>query len=252
MDSKEENSPRISLLSDPKGISFEDPSSSVMESMNLSSTSASFSGEPPIPHDTTYHPASITEVSSRTATGTKSNSADSQWDYDNYLEKPRGHVAHPKYLNPQQQQEESPRGFSVESDSHLETGTPFTSSEHYTSIGFSPVLLAVLAYFFGWLGGLIIVVLEKKNMFVVFHAIQSLTCGALAFIIQIVFVWSKTLYTLLWIVYLVFTAFMIFKVIKDSATPNVLFKLPGIGDWCEERALNRIQWQSGVSTFYRF
>jgi len=250
MSSREKDSPRISLLSEAKGISFDDQSASVMESMNLSSSTSSFSGEPPIPHNATYLPATVNQVSSNTGSTSKSNSStDSQWDYDNYLEKPRGHIAEPKFLNPQQQ-EGSARGFSVENDSHLEGGVPFTSSENFTSIGLSPVLLAVLAYFFGWLGGLVIVILERKNMFVVFHAIQSLTCGVLAFIIQIVFVWSKTLYTLLWIVYLGFTAFMIFKVVKDSATPNVLFKLPGIGDWCEERALNRIQ--SGVSTFYRF
>ena len=45
--------------------------------------------------------------------------------------------------------------------------------DNQSSLGISPVLLSILAYFFAWLGALIIIVFEKKNTFSLFHAWQS-------------------------------------------------------------------------------
>lgn len=67
----------------------------------------------------------------------------------------------------------------------MEEGRAFVATETYTSIGLNPALLAILAYFFGFFGSLIIMILERKNLFVIFHAWQSLVCAVLAFVIQV-------------------------------------------------------------------
>jgi len=158
------------------------------------------------------------------------------WDYENYIEKPRGKVAEPRYVSPSSSQDYTARSFV--------TDQPQVS---YTSVGISPTVLAILAYFFGFLGGFVIMILEKKNLFVVFHAWQSMVVGLFAFVVQIVFVWSKSIYTLLWITYLVFDFFMIARVIMDGPTQR-LFKLPIVGDWCEHKAFNKIQRHAGEYT----
>jgi len=43
-----------------------------------------------------------------------------------------------------------------------------------TGTGLEPNVAALLAYLFGWVGGLIFVLIEKDNKFVRFHAIQSI------------------------------------------------------------------------------
>lgn len=90
-----------------------------------------------------------------------------------------------------------------------------------SSLRLSPALLAVLCYFFGTFGGFIIMILEKKNLFVIFHGWQSFACGVIAFIFQLLFIFSSTMYRLLWIVYLIFTFVMIIKVISDAPTQRL-------------------------------
>lgn len=79
------------------------------------------------------------------------------------------------------------------------------------------------AYFFGFLGGALVVILERKNLFSVFHGWQSMVVGVLAFVVQILFVWSKTMYRILWVLYLVFTIFMLVRVLMDAPSQR-LFK----------------------------
>jgi len=186
--------------------------------------------EPPIPSNASYSPQSGSPTNSNQANSTS-------WDYENYIEKPRGQVAEPRYVSPSSSQDYSARSFVMDQPQST-----------FTSVGLSPSVLSICAYFFLFLGGLVIMILEKKNLFVVFHAWQSMIVGILAFIIQIVFIWSKSIYTFLWILQLVFIFFMIIRVIKDAPTQH-LFKLPVIGDWCEHRAFNKIQRHN--SDFYR-
>ena len=89
---------------------------------------------------------------------------------------------------------------------------------HNTSLGLSAALLGILTYFFLVIGALAIMLLEKKNMWVLFHAWQSFIVGTFAIIVQFIFAWNSTLLTLCWMIYLAFTAVMIAIVIKDS--PN--------------------------------
>eukprot|EP01116_Phalansterium_solitarium_P000810 TRINITY_DN10669_c0_g1_i1.p1 TRINITY_DN10669_c0_g1~~TRINITY_DN10669_c0_g1_i1.p1 ORF type:complete len:230 (+),score=15.01 TRINITY_DN10669_c0_g1_i1:102-791(+) len=99
--------------------------------------------------------------------------------------------------------------------------------------------LAIIVYLFSVVGAAFVLGVERRNLFLVFHAWQSLVTGVLAFVIQIIFVWSTTAYTILWIAYLLFLCGMIVKVSKDIET-QALFKLPLIGNWCERQALNRV------------
>ena len=43
-----------------------------------------------------------------------------------------------------------------------------------TSIGMQPNLAGLLCYFFGFITGLVFYLIEKKNKFVRFHAMQSM------------------------------------------------------------------------------
>ena len=55
-----------------------------------------------------------------------------------------------------------------------------------TSIGLNPRIEALLSYLFGWVSGLVFFVIERKNKYVRFHAIQSfLYFGSLAIILGI-------------------------------------------------------------------
>ena len=55
-----------------------------------------------------------------------------------------------------------------------------------TSSGLSPNVAAGLSYLFGWIGGLIFVLVEKQNRFVRFSAVQSLLFAGSLFIIQLI------------------------------------------------------------------
>ena len=57
------------------------------------------------------------------------------------------------------------------------------------STGMEPKIAVLLAYLFSWLGGLIILLIEKENKFVKFHALQALILGILEWAIVIVFCW---------------------------------------------------------------
>ena len=46
-----------------------------------------------------------------------------------------------------------------------------------SSTGMEPKIACLIAYLFSWLGGLIILLIEKENKFVKFHALQALILG---------------------------------------------------------------------------
>ena len=55
-----------------------------------------------------------------------------------------------------------------------------------SSTGMEPKIAILLAYLFGWLGGLIIMILEKENKFVKWNALQALILGILEVLCVIV------------------------------------------------------------------
>ncbi|KAF2075113.1 hypothetical protein CYY_003590 [Polysphondylium violaceum] len=101
----------------------------------------------------------------------------------------------------------------------------------------NPKLISSLAYF-TWLSASIILILEKKNVFIQFHAYQSFIISMCAICLQFLFIWTKTVSIIIWSVYLLFVLFMIFKVNYDGGKAHV-YKLPVIGEIAEKRAIQR-------------
>ena len=58
-----------------------------------------------------------------------------------------------------------------------------------SSTGMDPKIAVLLAYLFGWIGGLVIWLLEKENKFVKWNALQALILGICEFAVMIVFFW---------------------------------------------------------------
>ena len=72
-----------------------------------------------------------------------------------------------------------------------ETETIGTKVDAETSSGLEPNLAALLAYLFGWISGLIFYLIETKNKYVRFHALQSILFSvayiAVFFLLSMVF-----------------------------------------------------------------
>lgn len=104
-----------------------------------------------------------------------------------------------------------------------------------TSIGMQPNLAALLSYFLGWITGLIFYLVEKKNKFVRFHAMQSIVVfGGLAvlnIVLLIIPVLGVLLSLLLSILGIVLWVFLMIK-----AYQGVYFKLPIAGDIAEKNS----------------
>jgi len=214
----------------------------MMQSEMYDSTpESSISKEPPIPSSATLlQPTSSLE-------------SESEFDPNvDYLEKPksRGHAS-PVFVNP--------RGNFDSSDlSNSSTSTGSSSSffsrlsfyDSQTSIGVSPFLLSAVGYFFCWLGALVLIRFETKNVFVIFNAWQALITGTFTFFVQLLFFWSDSMYTLLWIIYLIWEFGMIALVISRAPSQRLL-KMPVIGEWCERKAINTVQQSSDASLSYQ-
>ena len=55
-----------------------------------------------------------------------------------------------------------------------------------SSTGMDPKVAVLLAYLFGWIGGLVFWLIEKENKFVKWNALQSLILGILEFALVLV------------------------------------------------------------------
>lgn len=112
-----------------------------------------------------------------------------------------------------------------------------------SSTGLEPNVAALLAYLFGWVGGLVFFLIEKDNAYVRFHAMQSILLTgllvALFIVIQIftiilAFVSSALalIGTLLWLV-IGLGGLGIWILMMVKAYQGEAYKLPFIGDIAE-------------------
>ena len=102
-----------------------------------------------------------------------------------------------------------------------------------TSLGLDKNISALLAYALGWVSGLIIILIEKENDFVRFHAMQSIvTFGAIT-LVSIVF---GTMFMFAgFIVPLINVAgIALWILLMVKAYQGEKFKLPIVGDLAEE------------------
>ncbi len=102
-----------------------------------------------------------------------------------------------------------------------------------TSTGLQENVAGLLCYVVGWIGGLVFLLLEPKNRFVRFHALQSIIVfGALNIIwIPVQFIPFLNLFVG-WI--LGGLGFVLWIVLMVKAYQGVTYKLPVVGDLAEK------------------
>lgn len=103
-----------------------------------------------------------------------------------------------------------------------------------TSSGLEPHIAGALSYVFGFVTGIIFLLIEKDQPFVKFHAIQSIIFSVVILLLNIILTaipligWLLVL--LLWPLSIVLWIILIFKASKSEK-----FKLPIIGDIAEKQ-----------------
>ena len=104
-----------------------------------------------------------------------------------------------------------------------------------SSTGMEENVAGLLCYLFGWITGLIFLLIEKESKFVRFHAIQSIVVfGAytvLMIILRIIPVIGWILGTIVGIV-----AFIFWIILMVKAYQGAMFKLPISGDIAEKNS----------------
>ena len=104
-----------------------------------------------------------------------------------------------------------------------------------TSCGMKAELAAALSYVFGFVTGIVFFVVEKKNKFVRFHAMQSIILFASLFVLQIIF---YAIPLIGWIIRMLLSlaGFVLWIILLIKASQGEYFKLPGIGNIAEKNA----------------
>ncbi|ELP89222.1 hypothetical protein EIN_486840 [Entamoeba invadens IP1] len=106
-----------------------------------------------------------------------------------------------------------------------------------TTLNCSVPVLSLLATLFGWVGGLVIFLLEKQNVYVRAVALQSTIINSIFFVIAVFFLcfyWAGLFFVVMfWIAFsvaiLVVVALAVLAFIK--AKSGVFFGIPPLGGW---------------------
>jgi uncharacterized membrane protein len=110
-----------------------------------------------------------------------------------------------------------------------------------TETGLEPNVAGLLCYVLGWVTGLVFLLMEKKDKFVRFHAIQSIIVFG-AFNIVFVILWIFTWIPFVWIFFLVLVyiiglfALILWIVLMLKAYAGKKYKLPVAGDIAAKNA----------------
>lgn len=93
---------------------------------------------------------------------------------------------------------------------------------------------ALLCYVLGWLTGIVFLVLEKENLFVRFHAMQSLVVFLALFVLSLVVVWVPIIGPLISnIIFLLGLVLWILLMVK--AFQGEKYKLPWAGEFADNQ-----------------
>jgi len=99
--------------------------------------------------------------------------------------------------------------------------------------GLDPKLAATIAYLGGAVSGIILLILEKEDRFVRFHAMQSTITFLAVFVLHLVLAGTPVIGWLLYFPFIVaivgLWVFLMFKAFKGQ-----LYKLPYIGEWADQ------------------
>jgi uncharacterized membrane protein len=101
-----------------------------------------------------------------------------------------------------------------------------------TSMGMRQNIAVALSYAFGWLSGLIIFFVEKKNQLVRFHAMQSILLFGGAHIVVLILAQIPFVGVLAYLLDL--AVFIGWLILLINAFQGRYFKLPVIGDYAEK------------------
>lgn len=104
-----------------------------------------------------------------------------------------------------------------------------------TASGFDANVAAALSYFLGFVTGAIFLVIEKRNRFVRFHAMQSTLFFAIAVLTQIVLRVIPVIGFLLSLFVVFPVSVIVWLLMMYKAYQGEEFKLPIIGHWAADR-----------------
>jgi uncharacterized membrane protein len=106
--------------------------------------------------------------------------------------------------------------------------------EAESSTGLSANVAGLLCYVAGWITGIVFIVLEKKSIFVKFHAWQSIMTFGVLTAALLILGWIPVigwiLYRLIWILMAVLWIILIIQ-----AGTGKMWKVPWAGDWAEKQ-----------------
>ena len=109
------------------------------------------------------------------------------------------------------------------------------TSPEKTSSGLSQNVAGLLCYFFGWVSGIIFLIIESKNNFVRFHAIQSIVVFGAINVIVIIF-WFIPIIGWIINILIYILAFILWIVLMYNAYQGRKYKLPVAGDIAANQA----------------
>ena len=131
---------------------------------------------------------------------------------------------------------ENPEGAKFCSKCGAGLGTSVgVSPEAESSTGLSASVAGLLCYVLGWITGIIFIVLEKKSMYVRFHAWQSIMTFGVLTVAQLVLGWIPFAGWILSIL-IGILMFVLWLILIIQAGTGKMWKVPGAGDWAERQA----------------
>jgi uncharacterized membrane protein len=104
------------------------------------------------------------------------------------------------------------------------------AEKEQSSTGLEENVAGFLCYLFGFITGIVFLIVEKKSHFVKFHAKQSTIAFLAIFVILMIFGWIPVIGLLMWIFSLILWLFLMVKALQGKR-----YSLPIIGKMAEEK-----------------
>ncbi len=117
---------------------------------------------------------------------------------------------------------------------HANLSEEETKSEAESSTGLSVNVAGLLCYVAGWITGIVFIILEKKSIFVKFHAWQSIMTFGVLTAAYIVLRWIPLIGWILAILIYILMAILWIILIIQAGTGK-MWKVPWAGDWAEKQ-----------------
>ena len=100
-----------------------------------------------------------------------------------------------------------------------------------SSTGLDENVAGFLCYLFGFITGIVFLVVEKESRFVKFHAMQSTITFLILFVILLIIGWVPILGILMWILCLILWVLLMIKALQGKR-----YSLPIVGRMAEGKA----------------